>query len=370
MKVARYNFAAQVTPDLPELLSEFRELLLQGEFELSNEVRLFEEEFARYVGVAHARSVNSGTDALTLSLRAIGAGPGMEVIAPANTFYATVAAITLSGATPVLVDADDGTYLADEDQIYAATTPRTRAVIPVHLFGKPMDIERLCSFASAREIAVVEDAAQAHGASIRGRPVGSFGVCGCFSFHMSKNLSAPGNGGAVVTNDEGIARSIEAQRRHGQLLQGYHVTPGVNSKLDAVQALVLRRKLRRLSEWNQRRRRVANFYRDSLADLPVSFQAVSQEEEHAFHLFQIRTPKRDALQNFLRHEGIDAVVRYPSPIHVQPALKDYGWREGQFPVAESLARQLLCLPIRPDMPMEEASYVVDSVKAFFASGRS
>ncbi|MGB6521154.1 MAG: DegT/DnrJ/EryC1/StrS family aminotransferase [Candidatus Cybelea sp.] len=367
MKVPRYNFAAQVEGDLDELMSSLRNMLLNGHFELCDEVNQFESAFAAFVGVKYARGVNSGTDAITLALRALGIGPGDEVIVPANTFYATVAAIALTGATPVLVDAEEGSYLANPAQIVEATTARTRCIIPVHLFGKPMDLTSLLPFAETRGISIVEDAAQAHGASLGGRQVGSFGACGCFSFHVSKNLSAPGNGGAVVTNDPRIARSIEGQRRHGQFDQGQHEIFGINSKLDAIHARVLSAKLKRLPQWNKRRREIASLYRDRLAGLPISFQSQSDDEEHAYHLFQVRTKARDALLDHLVHAGADAVVRYPIPIHLQRTFECYGWKRGEFPVAEVLADELLCLPIRPDMSESEVAYVAESVRQFFSA---
>jgi dTDP-4-amino-4,6-dideoxygalactose transaminase len=366
MKVPRYNFGAQVEGDLDELMTSLRDMLVNGRFELCDEVDQFESAFAAFVGVKYARGVNSGTDAITLALRGLGVGPGDEVIVPANTFYATVAAIALTGATPVLVDAEEESYLANAAQIVEVTTPRTRCIIPVHLFGKPMNLTSLLPFATTRGIFIVEDAAQAHGASLAGRQVGSFGACGCFSFHVSKNLSAPGNGGAVVTDDPRIARSIEGQRRHGQFDQGHHEIFGINSKLDAIHARVLSAKLKRLPQWNKRRREIASLYRAQLAGLPVSFQSHSDDEEHVYHLFQIRTKARDALLDHLIAAGADAVIRYPIPIHLQATFERYGWKRGDFPIAEALADELLCLPIRPDMSESEVAYVTDSIRQFFS----
>ncbi len=362
--VKRYNYAAQFDGTIDDLLAKFRNILLRGDYVPSPESRAFEDAFAKFVGVAHARTVGCGTDALIASLRALGIGDGDEVITQANTFYATVAAIVTTGATPVLVDADEETFLLDGDAVAAAITPRTRAIVPVHLYGKPTPMEPLLALAQRHGIAIVEDAAQAHGAQIAGRAVGSFGAAGCFSFHPSKNLAAASNGGCVVTNDEDVARFVDAYRTHGQLVQHEHIVLGLNTKLDAFQSLILSAKLPKLREWNARRREVARRYRASLGDLPVSFQREDPGETHVYHLFQMRTPERDELLHRLNADGVEATVRYPYPIHLQPPFARFGWREGTFPVAEALGRELLALPIRPDMTDAEVDYVVERVRTF------
>ena len=365
MRVERYNYAAQFTPEMvDDLTAQFRRLLTRGNYVPSDEGSAFEEAFARFVGTAFGRAVGCGTDALILTLRALGIGPGDEVITQANTFYATVAAIAVVGATPVLVDADEHTFLIDQHALTNAFTPKTRAVIVVHLYGKPTPMLTLLEEARTRGIAVIEDAAQAHGAMIHGRQVGSFGDAGCFSFHASKNLAAAGDGGCVVTDSNALADLIELHRTHGQRIQHEHVVMGVNSKLDAIQSAILTAKLPLLLGWNARRRAIAGFYRESLAEHGVTFQREDPLELHAYHLFVLRTPQRDRLLEHLRARGIDAVVRYPHAIHEQPPFAAYGWRSGQFPVAEALARELLCLPLRPDMSAEEQHYVVDAVRAF------
>jgi dTDP-4-amino-4,6-dideoxygalactose transaminase len=367
MKVSRYNYAAQFDGDLPKIMQQIESLLLSGRYILSAEVERFEQEFAEYLGVPYVRAVNSGTDALILALLACGIGPGDEVITQANTFHATVAAICLVGATPILVDADNDSYLMDLNEVEVRVTRRTRAVIPVHLYGKPTDLRPLASLAAKRGLHIIEDAAQAHGARIAGRRVGTTGIAAAFSFHPSKNMAAAGDGGAIATSDRAIADDITMRRALGQRSQNEHVMVGYNSKLDSIQALILSHKLRHLDHWNAQRRDVANMYRRRLADLPVSFQRQDDSEEHVYHLFQLRTNRRDELLSFLVAAGIDCVIRYPAPIHLQPAFGKYGWAPGQFPVAESLARELLCLPIRPDMKVEEVDYVVDHVHRFFSS---
>ena len=364
MKVCRYDYAAQFG-DIDALMLDLKSILLSGEYILSDEVRRFEEAFAAYIGVKHVCALNSGTDALLIGLRVLGLKPGDEVITPANTFYATVAAIVLAGATPVLVDADDASFLIDADAAEAAVTARTRVLLPVHLYGKPAPMDSLQRIATRHNIVIVEDAAQAHGAAIGGRKAGSFGALGCFSFHPSKNLSAAGDGGALTTDSDEIATAVRAQRNLGQWNQNEHMMVGLNSKLDALQAKILSSKLSSLDRWTISRNEVAKRYRAEMGDLPVRFQSVDPDETHAYHLFQVRCERRDELAEHLRGAGIDVVVRYPSPIHLQPAFADRGWRSGQFPVAERLAKELLCLPIRPDMPESEISYVSKSVRDFF-----
>jgi dTDP-4-amino-4,6-dideoxygalactose transaminase len=365
MQVARYDYAAQFGDDIGALLTDIGRMLVGGRYVLTDEVREFEHAFGAYLGASYVSGVGSGTDALILALLALGIRAGDEVITQANTFYATAAAIRLVGAVPVLVDARVDSYLIDDEQACAAVTSRTRAVIPVHLYGKPTPLEALQRIAAARGFEIVEDAAQAHGARIHGRAAGTLGTIGCFSFHPSKNLAAAGDGGAVVTNSEPLAGDVRRRRELGQEGQGNHVLLGINSKLDAVQARILNWKMPRLEGWNSSRRRIAAAYRERLCGLPLTFQATSPDEEHAYHLFQIRTPVRNSLMTFLRHAGIDVVVRYPCPIHLQPAFADCGWRLGQFPVAEALASELLCLPIHPTMSIDEIDHVCDQIRRFF-----
>jgi len=365
MRVNRYDYVAQFG-DVEELIADIRSMLLHGDYILTREVERFEHEFAASLGARFVVGVNSGTDALVLALRTLGVGPGDEVITHANTFYATVAAIVLAGAMPVLVDADEQTYLIDAGQTAAAVTPRTRAIIPVHLYGKPTPMHGLIELGERSGFHILEDAAQAHGAEIGGRAVGTIGAIGCFSFHPSKNLAAAGDAGAVATDDERYDRSLRIQRNLGQASQNEHVALGINSKMDAIQARILRHKLGRLAGWVKGRNEVAAIYRERLDGLPVTWQRVDDDEVHAYHLFQIRTEHRDALLAHLTSIGIDAVTRYPTPIHLQAPFGGYGWRRGQFPVAEQLTSQLLCLPIRPAMSEAEVEYVVEGVRSFFA----
>jgi dTDP-4-amino-4,6-dideoxygalactose transaminase len=367
MHVPRYRYPSQFEDTVDDLMAELRSMILEGRYILTSEVRQFESAFADYCGTAFARGVNCGTDAIMVALLAIGIEHGDEVITQANTFHATAAAIRLIGAKPVLVDADEHSFLIDSGQVEAVVTRRTRVVMPVHLYGKPTRMTRLLEVAQRRDLILVEDAAQAHGARIDGKRVGSFGVAACFSFHPSKNLAAAGDAGAIVTNDPTLADKIDEYRALGQRAQNHHVRVGFNTKLHSIQAKILSAKLPHLDGWNASRRTVAQSYRQRLVGLPVTFQQESAGEEHVYHLFQIRTPKRDALLKHLLADSIDATVRYPTPLHLQPAFADCGWHAGQFPVAERLAKELLCLPIRPDMTPDEVDYVADSVRRFFGN---
>ena len=341
MKVGRYNYAHQLGSDIGPLIDDLRAMLVGGRYELTAEVKQFEAQLAQYLGASFVRGVNTGTDALVVALRALGIGRGDEVITQANTFHATVGAIELVGAEPILVDVDPETFLIDRRQMREAIGPRTRALMPVHLYGKPTPMAEILALAEARGLFVIEDAAQAIGARIEGRSVGTFGHFGCFSFHPSKNLAAAGDGGAVVARSAELDEALRRQRELGQVGQNNHVVVGFNTKLDALQARILAWKLPHLEAWNEHRRTAAQWYRERLAGLPLSFQARSEGETHVYHLFQIRTRERDALLAHLREREIDAVVRYPTPIHLQPAFAGKGWRAGQFPVAEALAKELL-----------------------------
>jgi dTDP-4-amino-4,6-dideoxygalactose transaminase len=365
MKVARYNYSHQLGADIEPLIADLREMLVAGRYELTAEVKQFEADLARFLGARHVRGVNTGTDALVVALRALGIGQGDQVITQANTFHATVGAIELVGAEPVLVDVDPETFLIDRRQLHDAIGPRTRVLMPVHLYGKPTPMAEIVALAESRGLFVIEDAAQAIGARIEGQAVSTFGHFGCFSFHPSKNLSAAGDGGAVVARSSDLDEALRRQRELGQVGQNNHVVVGCNTKLDALQARILSWKLPRLEQWNEHRREAAAWYRERLAGLPLGFQARTEGETHIYHLFQVRTRERDALLAWLREREIDAVVRYPTPIHLQSAFASKGWKAGQFPVAEALAKELLCLPIRPDIPVAEIDYVAACVRAFF-----
>jgi dTDP-4-amino-4,6-dideoxygalactose transaminase len=367
VNVPRYDYPSQFGGSLEAVLAELRQILLEGNYVLGPPVERFEQAFAAYCGCEHAVGVNSGTDALLLTLLALGIGLGDEVITQANTFYATVAAIRLAGATPVLVDVDEHHYGMAVEHVRGAISPRTAAVIVVHLYGRSAPIAALKDVCDETGCHLIEDAAQAHGAVSHGRRVGSFGIAGCFSFHPSKNLAAAGDGGAVVTSSDALASRLKVLRSLGQASQNEHVALGFNSKLDSIQAAVLAAKLPHLDKWNAQRRRVAERYRAALAHLPLTFQDGGAEGEHAYHLFTVRTKHRDRLLARLIGDGVDAVVRYPQPIHLQPAFRD-DFHQSRHPVAEALADELLCLPIRPNLTTSEIDYVAASVDRFFTYG--
>jgi len=367
MKVPRYDYRSQFER-LDEFMVELSTMIVDGHYVLSGEVAEFERAFAEYLGCSFVVGVNTGTDSLLCSLKILELQPEDEVITQANTFNATVSAICLAGLKPVLVDADEDSFLMNADQAMAGVGPRTRVLLPVHLYGKPTPMRELLRECAKRGVELIEDAAQAHGARIEGRRVGTFGVLGCFSFHPSKNLAAAGDGGAVATNRADLQGRLAALRALGQVGQNNHLHVGYNTKLDSIQAKVLSRKLPALDRWNEQRRSIARSYREQLSDLPLKFQTWDEGEEHVFHLFVIRTEQRDRLLGYLQSKSVDAVVRYPVPIHLQPAFSDCGWREGQFPVAEALARELLCLPIRPNLTTTEVEYVSDCVRSFFKGG--
>ena len=317
-----------------------------------DELRAFESEFAAYCGVNAAVGVGNGTDALYLALRALGVGPGHEVITVAHTFIATAEAISLTGALPVFVDIREDTMLMNPDVLESAITPRTRAIVPVHLYGQPCEMDRIMEIARRHNLKVVEDAAQAHGARWRGRRVGSIGDAACFSFFPGKNLGAYGDAGGVVSQDEELVRRIRMLANHGRQDKYLHQTEGVNSRLDNLQAAVLRVKLQHLDEWNAARRSVAQRYLDLLKDSDAVLPAVHRDTEPVWHLFVVRVFERDDVWKQLNERGIGAGIHYPVPLHRQPAYKHLGQAAGSLPVTERVASRVVSLPIYPELTTE------------------
>jgi dTDP-4-amino-4,6-dideoxygalactose transaminase len=324
-------------------------VLETGQFILGPEVLAFEREFSAYCDTKYAVGVNSGTSALHLALLAAGVGEGDEVITVAFTFVATVAAIEYTGARPVLVDVDPLTLTIDPDRIEAAITPRTKAIIPVHLYGQPADMDPILSIASAHRLIVVEDAAQAHGAEYKHRRAGSMGQIGCFSFYPGKNLGAAGDGGAITTANEDYARRVRMLRDWGAEQKYLHVVKGFNFRLDEIQAAILRVKLRRLEAWTDLRRRHAVAYASLLSDTPVELPQATLDTRHVYHLFAIRTAERDRVRAELHGAGIQTGIHYPIPVHLQPAYANLGYGRGDFPVSERAADQVLSLPLYPEL---------------------
>jgi dTDP-4-amino-4,6-dideoxygalactose transaminase/acetyltransferase-like isoleucine patch superfamily enzyme len=340
-------------------------VLRSGQYVQGREAAAFEEEFAAFCETRFALVANSGTSALHLALLALGIGPGDDVLTAPNSFFATAEAILYTGARPVFVDVESATANLDPVALTAAITPQTRAVIPVHLYGRPVEMAPVLEVCAARGIPIIEDACQAHGARYGGHRVGSLGRLGCFSFYPTKNLGACGEGGAVVTNDPGLTESMRALRDHGQAKKGHHDRVGFNYRLDEIQAAILRVKLRYLPEAIRSRRRIALRYLEGLRGLPLGLPDPGGDEEHVFHLFVIRTEARDRLRAHLDAHGMSTAIHYPEPVHVQPPLQELGYRAGQFPVAERLARESLSLPLDPYLTEAEVDRVIAAIRAFF-----
>jgi len=329
-------------------------------FILGPAVAEFEEAFAKYLNAGHCVTLNSGTAALHLALLALGIGPGDEVITVANSFIATAEAISFAGATPRFVDADPVAYNLDPTKLEGAITAKTRAIIPVHLFGQPADMDAILAVARKRNIKVIEDACQAHGALYRGARVGTLGDVACFSFYPGKNLGAAGDGGAVVTNDATVAEQVRLLRDHGSRRKYEHDIIGHNFRLDAVQAAILNVKLPYLDGWNAARRKHAQFYSSRLLKIPaVVVPTISRHCESVFHLYVVQVPNREQVQQALRDAGVQTGIHYPRPIHLQQAYKDLGHRPGDFPVSEALSERILSLPMYAELTEQQQQRVVE-----------
>jgi dTDP-4-amino-4,6-dideoxygalactose transaminase len=330
---------------------------------------LFEREFAAYCGAAHAVGVANGTDALVIALRAYGVGPGDEVITVANTFIATGEAIFLNGARPVFVDVDPVTFTMDPSQVEKAITPRTKVILPVHLYGHPADMGPINAVAARHGLPVLEDAAQAHGAENEGRRAGTLGHAACFSFYPGKNLGAYGDAGCVVTNDREFAARVRQIANHGGGTNKYdNVVVGMNSRLDTLQAAILRVKLRHLDAWDAERVALVRAYAQALAEVPgVIVPRERAGARSAWHLFTVRAADRDGLQKHLTAQGVATAVHYPRPIHLQPAMAAAGGRPGDLPVSERLSREVLSLPLYPELPLETVAGIAAEVRAYSAA---
>jgi dTDP-4-amino-4,6-dideoxygalactose transaminase len=350
---------------MEELLGAVGRVAGDAAFILGSEVEAFESEFASYCETSEAVGVASGTDALALALRALDIGPGDEVIVPANSFIATAEAVSNAGATPVIVDVDPDSHLLTADIVAGAVGPRTACVIPVHLYGRTVDMDPLLALARAHGLAVVEDACQAHGARYRGRRVGSLGDCGCFSFYPAKNLGAWGDGGGLTTNDPALASRVRLLRAHGESPRYHHRVRGFTARLDAVQAAVLRVKLRRLDRWNEERRRAGAALTAALAASHVRPPVAPDSfEDHVFHQFVVEAEQRDSLRDHLAARGVATGIHYPVPIHRSEAYLDLGMGAGSLPVSEGLAERVCSLPISPRTTQDEIDWVASSVIEF------
>lgn len=344
-----------------EINAAIQGVLDRGDFILGQDVRMLEEEFAAYCGTKYAVGVDNGVSALELSLRAFGIGAGDEVIVPAHTFTATAAAVTFTGATPIFIDVDTVTWNIDAGAVEPAITPRTRAILPVHLYGLPAEMDEIHRIASKHRLVIIEDACQAHGAEYAGQHTGSLGDAAGFSFYPTKNLGACGDGGMVTTSDASVAESIRALRNCGQRIKNIHELNPSNHRLDSLQAAILRVKLRHLDEWVALRRQWAALYGILLAETHLILPAEPSGRKHAYHLYAIRTPHRDALQARLKTLGIGTSIHYPKPVHLQPFYAQGRDRHGEFPVAEQICDEILSLPMYPEMSKEQVEAVATAV---------
>jgi dTDP-4-amino-4,6-dideoxygalactose transaminase len=361
------NPGAQYQAHKAEIDAAVARVLAGGWYILGEETRAFEAEFAAYIGVREAVGVASGTDALQLALAACEIGASDEVITVSHTAVATISAIEMAGATPVLVDIEPDFFTIDPAQIEAAITPRTKAIIPVHIYGQPANLDAVLEIASRHKLRVIEDCAQAHGAAFRGARVGAHGDIACFSFYPTKNLGAIGDGGMVVTNDVALAERARLLREYGWAERYVSQISGRNSRLDELQAAILRVKLRRLDDDNQKRAQIAQRYSESLGDCELSLPAVRPHATHVFHLYVVRAPDRDELQAFLKSLNVNTLIHYPVPVHLQPAYVNVARGGGALSQTEIAAREILSLPIYPELAEQEVEQVVESIRSFVRS---
>ena len=347
-----------------EILSAVANVFESTQFVLGKEVAAFEEEFAAFCGVRHGIAVNTGTSALHLSLIAAGVGPGDEVITVPCTFVATVAAITYAGATPVFVDVDPVTYTMDPAQIEAAITPMTKAILPVHLYGNPSEMDTILEIARRHSLTVIEDACQAHGAEYKGRRCGSMGEMGCFSFYPGKNLGAYGEGGLITTNNSELARKLRMLRDWGAEKKYEHVLKGFNYRMEGVQGAILRVKLKYLEQWTEARRAHAAAYGTLLSENGLTLPTELPGNRHVYHVYAVLTSRRKELMDSLNSQGVQTGIHYPFPVHLLPAYSDLNYSAGQFPVSENIASQELSLPMFPEMTDSQIQAVGQAVAEF------
>ena len=364
MKVPFVDMARLHAGTKQEVMAAFERVIDSGAFVQGHEVESLEREFEASYGVDHALAVNSGTAALHLALQACGIGPGDEVITVANTFIATAEAISLVGATPVFADIEEGGFNLDPADFERKITPRTRAVIVVHLYGHLAAMDRIMPIAQAYGLKVIEDACQAHGAALGERPAGTFGDAGCFSFYPTKNVGTLGEGGLLVTRDDAIAARVASLRNHGQTERHHHVEPGYNYRMAELQAAALRVFVPHLEAWNSARAAAARWYAEGLAGTGVELPAAGPAGEHVYHLYVVRSRQRDALQRFLGERGIATAIHYPTPVHLQPAYASERHGPGALPRTETAAAEILSLPMHPSITRQEVAAVCEAVRAF------
>jgi dTDP-4-amino-4,6-dideoxygalactose transaminase len=362
-----FDLPAQLRPLRKELDAAIARTLDQCSFCLGPDVAQFERDFARYCGAQHAVGFNSGTSALHVAMLLLNVGPGDEVITTPQTFVATSWAISYVGARPMFVDIDDATFTLDPRLVERAITPRTRAIMPVHLYGQPCDLDPLLEICRKHGLPLVEDAAQAHGAKYRGKVVGTFGSLSGFSFYPGKNLGACGEGGALVTNDAAHAARARSLREHGSSQRYYHDEIGFNYRMEGIQGAVLGIKLKHLDNWTRERRRVARRYHELLADTPLQLPREADYAESVYHVYAVRHPRRDELKKHLEANQIGCALHYPLPLHLQKCYAFLGYKPGDFPVAEKAARECLSLPIYPELTDDQLQRVAAVIRDFFHS---
>ncbi len=362
VKVPYLDLKAQYQSIKPEIDAAISRVLDSCQFVLGSEVAAFEQDFAAYSGTTECIALNSGTSALHLALLAAKIGPGDEVITVPFTFVASVAAVLYAGAKPVLVDIDPSSFTIDPAAIEAAITSRTKAIMPVHLYGQAANLDPIVEIARRHGLVVIEDAAQAHGAKYKGRPVGSIGDMACFSFYPGKNLGAYGEGGAVTTSNPEYARAIRMLRDWGQGRKYHHVLRGYNYRMEGFQGAILRVKLKHLDKWTEARRAIVRQYSDLLVDCDIETPKEMAWGRHVYHVYTLRADDRDGLQAALTAEGIQTGIHYPVPVHLQPAYADLGYGPGAFPHAEKAAKQVLSLPLYPELPSQAVAQVAEAVK--------
>jgi len=361
------DLKAQYRTIRDEVRAAIDDVLESMQLTIGPNVKAFDQEFAAFCGAKHAIGVGSGTDALQLAIRALGISSGDEVITVSHTFFATVEAILYSGARPILVDVDEKTFNMDYAAAVQAITPRTKAIMPVHLYGRTADLKPLLSLAKEKGLQVIEDACQAHGAVLdTGAKAGASGRVSAFSFYCSKNLGAYGEAGSITTNDDALATELRSLREHGQSTRYYHPVVGYNARLDEIQAAILRIKLRKLPEWNARRIAIARHYNDRLQGSGVIVPEIPEGGRHVFHCYVVRVPggKRDDLRAYLSERGIGTGVHYPVPIHLQEASAFLGYRQGDFPVTERLANEVVSIPMYPELTDTQVDAVAEAVAGF------
>jgi dTDP-4-amino-4,6-dideoxygalactose transaminase len=365
MNVPFLDLSRQYVAMKNEIDAAIARVFARAWFILGKEGEAFEREFASYLGAKHGVGVGSGTEALHLALLACGVEPGDEVITVPNTAVPTISAISFANAVPKLVDIDPNTFTMDVRQVESAITSRTKVLMPVHLYGQTTDMKPLLDIARKHNLRVVEDACQAHGATYGAQRAGTLGDAGCFSFYPSKNLGAYGDGGFVCANDPEIDQRLRLLRNYGQIKRYYHATKGFNSRLDEMQAAVLRAKLAYLDNWNASRRELAKKFGGLLQDLPIALPKVAAWGNHVFHLYVIRTPQRDQLCSFLAERGIQTIIHYPVPVHLQEAYRDLNIPAGALPEAEKAAREIVSLPFYPEMWGDEIELLVAAMREFY-----